>query len=118
MDQYTGLMVNSTVNLVQVQQARMSTAGWSVSGSEINLKWPLKPFLCRICIDIPAVPVRWIPEVSPRASYARGEERNKLYARTNVYLTWLRSGKSKQLFPVSATVFGLITREFYFLYMC
>lgn len=112
MDQHRGSMVS---HLAQVQQPRVPR--WSVPGSEITLKWSSKPFLCW-CATISQLPIWWTPEVTPTASYMCGEERNKLHAHRSVYLTWLGNGKSKQVFPVSATVFGLITWEFYFLYMC
>lgn len=96
-------------------QPRMPTASWKAAGSDRKLQ---RPLLCWMRIAILAVPAQGSPKLSPRASQVCGDERNRLCAHTNVFLTWLGSGKSKQVLPESATTFGPIAGEFYFLYVC
>lgn len=52
-----------------------AAAAWpGVAQAQRELRWPWKPFLCQLCIHIPAVPVCGSPQLSPWASYMWGRE--------------------------------------------
>lgn len=66
----------------------------------------------------PGCPCLMHPRGPPRACDVCGEERSQPCAHTDVYPTRLGRGKSKRVFPESATMFGPITWELCFLHTC